>query len=99
MEYRYHIKQFRWLEDSKSFYAEAYHLECAMPDGSIHPECFPNQKGQFFIDNPKTGGFRRFRFVKQVETWVKDENENDQWEVIEWEFESEDGIKCYIGIN
>jgi hypothetical protein len=99
MEYRYHIKQFRWLEDSKSFYAEAYHLECAMPDGSIHPECFPNQKGQFFIDNPKTGGFRRFRFVEEIINRIIDDNVGLNYEIIEWIFESEDGIKCYISIN
>lgn len=99
MEYRYHIKQFRWLKYDKSFYAEAPHLECAMPDGSIHPEAFPNQKQQFFIDNPKTGGFRRFRFVKEIRNSLMDENGNDEWEMIEWLFESEDGIECYIGIN
>ena len=53
MEYRYHISQIRWNKDTNTFYAEAPHLECLMPDGNIHPESFPNQKGQFFIDNTK----------------------------------------------
>ena len=99
MDYRYHIRQFVWNNDTNSFYAEAPHLESVMPDGNIHPEAFPNQKGQFFIDNPKTGGFRRFRFVKEITNWLIDENEHTKYEMVEWLFDSEDGIECRIAIN
>jgi hypothetical protein len=84
MEYRYDIKQFHWNKDTNTFYADAWDLVAHMPDGSIHPEAFPNMKKQFFIQNYKTNGFRRFRFVKD--------------EKLNWLFESEDGIKCYICI-
>jgi hypothetical protein len=93
MEYRYDITQFNWNKDTNSFYGDAPHLECIMPDGNIHHESFPNQKGQFFIDNSKTGGFRRFRFVKEITA------EFDGIEYIEWVYESEDGIECRIAIN
>jgi hypothetical protein len=93
MEYHYHISQFRWNKDTNTFYAEAPHLECLMPDGNIHPEAFPNQKGQFFIDNTKTGGFRRFTFRKELIGGIGNEV------FIEWIFESEDEIECRIAIN
>jgi hypothetical protein len=93
MEYHYHISQFNWNKDTNTFYAEAPHLECIMPDGNIHPEAFPNQKGQFFIDNTKTGGFRRFRFRKELIGGIGNEV------FTEWIFESEDEIECRIAIN
>ena len=93
MEYRYHISQFRWDKANNEFFAEAPYLECIMPDGNIHPEAFPNQKQQFFIDNPKTGGFRRFRFIREEVNVASD------YEFTHWLFESEDGIKCYIAID
>ena len=93
MEYRYDVTQFRWNKDTNSFYGDAPHLVHFNPDGSIHPYAFPNQKQQFFIDNHKTGGFRRFRFVKEITA------EFDGFEYIEWVYESEDGIECRIAIN
>lgn len=93
MEYRYHISQFVWNKDTNSFYGEAPFLECVMPDGNIHNEAFPNMKGQFFIDNPKTGGFRRFRFVKEVTANI------GEMQFTEWLFESEDKIECRIAID
>lgn len=99
MEYRYDIRQFVWDSEKNSFYGEAPYLECMLGDGSIHPEAFPNQKSQFFIDNHKTGGFRRFRFLKEVVNTLKDEEDTEWYEVIEWIYESEDGIKCIITIN
>lgn len=93
MEYRYHIRQFVWNKDTNSFYAQAPFLECVMPDGNYHPEAFPNMKGQFFIDNPKTGGFRRFRFVKEITGNI------DGFHYTEWVFESEDKIECRIAID
>lgn len=89
MEYHYHISQFNWNKETNTFYAEAPHLECLMPDGNIHPEAFPNQKSQFFIDNTKSGGFRRFRFVNEIMSTDSKV----------WMFESEDGIKCSISID
>ena len=94
MEYRYDIRQFVWNKDENSFFAEAYFLDCLLPDGTFHREAFPNQKQQFYIDNPKTGGFRRFRYVK--DNAVTDEGE---YLYTEWIFESEDGIKCKISID
>jgi hypothetical protein len=93
MEYRYHISQFNWNKDTNTFYGEAAHLVCIMPDGSIHPEAFPNQKGQFFIDNTRTGGFRRFRFRKELKGGIGNEV------FTEWIFESEDEIECKISID
>jgi hypothetical protein len=93
MEYRYHIKQFNWNKDTNCFYAEAPHLECVLPGGEFHPEAFPNMKKQFIIDNPKTGGFRRFRFVKDIVGNIGEQS------FTEWLFESEDGIECRIAID
>jgi len=93
MEYRYHIKQFNWNKDTNCFYAEAPHLECVLPGGEFHPEAFPNMKGEFIIDNPKTGGFRRFRFVKDIVGNIGEQS------FTEWLFESEDGIECRISIE
>jgi hypothetical protein len=93
MDYRYHIRQFVWNKDTNSFYAEAPHLESVMPDGNIHPEAFPNQKKQFFIDNPKTGGFRRFRYVRDIVGNIGEQT------FTEWLFQSEDGIECRISID
>ena len=93
MDYRYHIRQFVWNKDTNSFYGEAPHLESVMPDGNIHPEAFPNQKRQFFIDNPKTGGFRRFRYVRDIVGNISGQN------FTEWLFQSEDGIECRIAID
>lgn len=99
MEYRYDIGSFFWNKEANTFFSEAWNLSCFNHDGSIHPEAFPNQKEQFFIDNPKTGGFRRFRFVKEsTETFFGvDESQIEfSFEVTSWLFESEDGIKCNI---
>ncbi len=93
MEYRYDIRQFNWNKDTNSFYAGAPYLECMMSDGTIHPNAFPNMKKQFFIDNPKTGGFRRFRFVKDIVGNIAGQS------FTEWLFESEDKIECRIAID
>jgi hypothetical protein len=94
MEYRYHIRQFVWDKKQNEFFAEAPFLECVLPDGEFHPEAFPNMKGEFYIDNPKTGGFRRFRFVKENKIM-----DGENYLYTEWIFESEDGIKCRIAID
>jgi hypothetical protein len=89
MEYRYDITQFHWNPKENTLYAEAGFLFFQMPDGSIHPEAFPNQRKQFWIHNPKTGGFRRFRFKNQLRNSLTDTS-------VDWVFESEDGIICKI---
>jgi hypothetical protein len=89
MEYRYDITQFHWNPKENILYAEAGFLFFQMPDGSIHPEAFPNQRKQFWIHNPKTGGFRRFRFKNQLRNPLTDTS-------VDWVFESEDGIVCKI---
>jgi hypothetical protein len=94
MEYRYHIRQFVWDKKQNEFFAEAPFLECVLPDGEFHPEAFPNMKGEFYIDNPKTGGFRRFRFVKENKIM-----DGENYLYTEWIFESEDAIKCRIAID
>lgn len=94
MEYRYHIRQFVWDKNQNEFFAEAPFLECVMPDGEFHPEAFPNMKGEFYIHNPKTNGFRRFRFVNENKIM-----DGENYLYTEWIFESEDGIKCKIAID
>lgn len=95
----YDILQFVWNKTTNSFYADAWDLIANMPDGSIHPEAFPTMRGEFFIYNYKTNGFRRFRFVEETTNWLIDENEHTKYEMIDWVFESEDGIKCYICVE
>jgi hypothetical protein len=94
MEYRYHIRQFVWDKKQNEFFAEAPFLECVLPGGEFHPEAFPNMKGEFYIDNPKTGGFRRFRFVNENKIM-----DGENYLYSEWIFESEDAIKCKIAID
>jgi len=46
-----------------------------------------------FLDNPKTGGFRRFKFVKEITSNI------GEMQFTEWLFESEDKIECRIAID
>lgn len=94
----YDIQQFRYTKETNTFYADAWNLIAYMPDGSFHPEAFPTMKEQFVMYNYSTNGFRRFRFVKEITNWLIDENEHTKYEMIDWLFESEDGIKCMINI-
>jgi len=95
MKYTYDIRQFNWNSNKNSFYAAAPFLECLLPDGNIHPEAFPNNRGEFFIHNYKTDGFRRFQFVEEIVS----EFEETQFTQIEWVFKSEDGIHCHISLD
>jgi hypothetical protein len=95
----YDILQFIWNAETNSFYADAWDLIANMPDGSVHPEAFPTMKGQFFIYNYMTNGFRRFRFVKETTSDVVDIDNEFNYSVTNWLFESEDGIKCHICIK
>ena len=76
----YDIHNFYWSKESNTFYQDACVLDT--PD---HPEAFPNRKGQFFIKNYDTGGFRRFRLVTETK--------------VDWIYESEDGIKCVVCVD
>jgi hypothetical protein len=99
MKYTYDISQFKWNATENSFFGAAPFLECLLPDGNIHPNAFPNDKGEFFIHNYKTNEFRRFQFVKEITNWLIDENEHTKYEMMEWLFQSEDGINCYISLH
>ena len=81
-KWTYSIHQFRWSKHENAFFAIAGKL---WPNEHTHIP-FPNGKREFFIENEETGGFRRFRFDSG--TLVEG--------VEEWEFRSEDGIRCVI---
>jgi hypothetical protein len=93
MEFKYDINQFNWNKDTNCFYADAWDLVANMPDGTIHPEAFPNMKKEFFIHNYKTNGFRRFRYVRDIVGNI------GGFPFFEWLFESEDGIECRICVE
>ena len=81
----YPIQFFTWVKEENTFYGHSHELW--HPDYAYN---FPNDKKQFYIVNQKTGGFRRFRFVKEVES-------TETW--VEYLFESEDGIKCMVLVD
>ena len=95
MRYEYEIGQFYWVKSDNTFYADAWNLIARMPDGSIHPEAFPNGKKEFYIVNPKTGNERRFRFVNEFEAV----HPAATWSESVWQFKSEDGILCNICVG
>jgi hypothetical protein len=95
-QFRYDIRQFRWVKELNTFFATAWDLVAWMNDGSVHPESFPNMKRQFYIKNYSTGNERRFRFVKEFK--VACYGKFNYIETI-WQFESEDGILCDICIG
>jgi hypothetical protein len=84
----YDIYSFQWDSDSKTFYGDAWNL-VEVEHGTYYQVAFPNGKQQFFIKNYHTNEFRRFRFLKEIETEY----------TFEWLFESEDGIKCMICVE
>ena len=97
-EFRYDIRQFRWVKDMNTFFATAWDLVAWMSDGSVHPEAFPNGKKQFYIKNYRTGNERRFRFVKEFEVMFNSYDIPSYTETI-WQFESEDGILCDVCVG
>jgi len=102
MDYRYDIRNFFWNKELNTFFAQGWDLVAELPDGSIHPEAFPNGKEQFYIHNNQTGGFRRFRFIDTLTEHYVDTYEDgsfSEFQVDSWLFESEDGIKCNIIIS
>jgi hypothetical protein len=76
-EVRYDIKLFKYDKDQRILSANANDLHVP---GYI--PAFPNNGKQFFIENTKTKGFRRFRLI----------SENSSM----WIFNSEDDILCFI---
>lgn len=95
-KYSYSLNQFKWIKGDNALYAYANKLVCRMVDGSIHPDTFPNYKSQFFIYNNKSGGFRRFRFLREGICGI---DYNTGGYLIELIFESEDNIKCHIQLQ
>lgn len=94
-QFRYDIQQFKWVKELNTFFACGWDLVAWMPDGLTHPEAFPNMKKQFYIKNYRTGNERRFRFVKEFDIEI----ENEQWSETIWQFESEDGIMCNVCVS
>lgn len=91
--YTYDIRDFYWSKERNLFSASAWQLfSTTNPDLQ---EPFPSQKEQFIIKNNETGGFRRFRFQKEVRYELEVEH-GCCAELIEYFFESEDEIKCII---
>ena len=94
-DYTYDIWAFRWNKESNTLSASAWQLfSLNHPDLQ---EPFPTQKEQFIIKNNETGGFRRFRF-QQEKRYELEIEEGCYAELIDWVFESEDGIKCVINV-
>lgn len=57
----YSVSGFKWDSENRAFIADSrYGL--SMPVLGVHPI----GKKEFFLYNPITNGFRRFRFIKQV---------------------------------
>ncbi len=81
----YDLKQFTWNKAENTLHGEAPYLVGMLPDGHFHPCAFPSVKEQFIIKNFETGGFRRFRFLKETPGF--------------YIFESEDGIKCEVCLD
>lgn len=81
---RYNIHDFVWEKDSNHFYGNARDL---WDMDNYYKRPFPNDKKQFFIHNPTTGGFRRFRFTHEKILLG---------EILLYYFESEDGIGVEI---
>lgn len=98
-EIYYDIHQFYWNKEANTFTADAWDLMATLPDGTIHPESFPNGKRQFIIKNYATEGFRRFEFVSEEKSFYQFESTGDVYECIDWVFKSEDGILCSICIK
>jgi hypothetical protein len=82
----YDIHDFKWVKETNTFYGDGWDLYDAE---GYYRQPFPNQRKQFIIKNYQTGNFRRFRFSHEISDPFGNE----------WVFESEDGIKCQIGID
>jgi len=89
----YDMGYFKWDNQARSFYADAWTLYAVDEAHQSLIEPFPSGRSQFIIRNLETDGFRRFTFKREI---VIDE---DHFSATEWVFESEDGITCRILTN
>jgi len=90
----YSINQFNWNGATRTFYADGWDL---IPSEGDYKVAFPNEQQQFIIKNYETGGFRRFRYVGEVQlfssiTYLPNGEKA-------WEFKSEDDISCLVCIT
>jgi hypothetical protein len=81
----YSIDSFNWVKEENTFYGIDIRL---WERTGSYQYPFPNDRKQFKIFNPKTGGFRVFTFMKEF-----DSTESGMKEYL---FTSEDGIDCVI---
>jgi hypothetical protein len=80
----YTIHSFNWVKEDNTLYGISSTLWDTL---GYYKFPFPNNRQQFKVVNPDTDGFRVFTFVTSFE------NEEG---MLEYEFASEDGIKCRI---
>lgn len=94
----YDINSFTWNTLTRCFYADAWDLH---PIKGNYKCSFPNMKRQFFIKNPATGNFQRFRFVRETSVPISPTGTTGPYEHT-WVFEN-DGtgeiIECYICVG
>ena len=104
----YDAALFNYDKRTKTFTGNSWEI-WDMDNKYKHP--FPTGKKQFYIKNTKTGGFRRFRFVSEIENihsadrgiWALIKSIPPGLRIEEIKsldkvmvFESEDGIGCII---
>lgn len=83
----YTIDSFNWVKEDNTLYGVSNTLWDTL---GYYQFPFPNNRKQFKLINPKTDGFRIFTFVTSFENTEG---------MLEYEFASEDGIKCRILIE
>jgi hypothetical protein len=92
---KYDSSMFNYSKVDNTFYAMAWGLITeGQEDGGLDYDFFPSNKNPFYISNSKTGGKRKFEFVKEVS--YEDPIIGNYGE---YYFESADGIKCNIIIK
>ena len=96
MTYTYNAEDFFWNSEYNAFYGNSWNLRPTLPDGTTHPETFPNNKEKFRITNPKTGGYREFTFLKEETEYYFDAEDTSEFLGKDFIFESEDGIRCIV---
>jgi hypothetical protein len=83
----YNIHSFNWVKEDNTLYGISGTLWDTL---GYYQFPFPNDRKQFKVVNPDTDGFRVFTFVTSFENTEG---------MLEYEFASEDGIKCRILIE
>jgi hypothetical protein len=89
IQHTYNIDHFNWDKEANTFYGigdKLYESE----RNHFYQLPFINGRGQFFIKNKRSGGFRRFRFEKECDI--------SETEVV-YIYGSEDGIKCEVTVK